>query len=599
MSETDFLSDLHYSEKTIVFADVVESVRLIEHDEAGAIRRIRSLMLDVAHEVVPRHGGRLVDERGDGLFIEFPDPRSAVACAMALHVAAQAHNAGLDEDAQVYLRVGIHHADVLTNDKLLFGHGVNLAARLTALADAGGTCASAAVAGQLTSGLDADLEDMGECYLKHVVAPVRVYRLGPLGPGAASMPHSPDGSELRPTVAVLPFGCYEDAAQRVGLGDILADQVIAALSKSSSINVISHLSSNVFRDRAEPIEKIGRSLSANFVVSGRYWTSGAEVHVMVELADAGNSRVVWTQSLADTQSAVLQADSELVSSLVSGISQAIFAVEVATVRSASLPTLQSHTLLLAAISLLFRLSLTDFQRARAALDLLNERAPRHPAPLAWLARWHLFRVVQGWSDDRDRDGMAALSFAKRALDLDPDSSLALTMLGNVHTSFLKDLQGAEGLYERALGLNPNESLAWLQKGNCLSFRGEGGAALSHTEKAVQLSPLDPSRHFYLSIMASAALSAGHFERAIEAAKSSLKLNAEHVSTHRVLAIAQAMSGQVDEARASVRRILTLEPQLTVARFVARSPGSGSGLAETFGRALLSAGLPPGDPTSSS
>ena len=124
--------------------------------------------------------------------------------------------------------------------------------------------------------------------------------------------------------------------------------------------------------------------------------------------------------------------------------------------------------------------------------------------------------------------------------------------------------------------------------------GNGASALEHTQKAVELSPLDPSRHFYLSIMSSAALSAGEYERAIVAAKASMRLNGEHVSTHRVLAIAQAMTGRLDEARTHVARLLKIEPQLTVAGFVARSPGAASGLAQTFGQALHAAGLPLGE-----
>lgn len=597
VSEADFLSDLHYSAKTIVFVDVVESVRLVEHDESGATGRIRHLLVEVAGELIAAHAGRMVDERGDGLFVEFPSPAQAVAWALQLHDRARDKNNGLAPEVQVHLRIGIHHAEVLTDDKLLFGHGVNLAARLTTLADSDGICASASVASQLTSGLDVDIEDLGRCYVKHVAEPIRAYRLTPAG-DARVPPRLPSRSEdLRPAVAVVPFRSYASPEPAIGFGDIIADQIIAALSKSHSINVISRLSTLAFRDRAAPIESIGERLSANFVVSGRYWQSGSQIHALVELADAKSGRVVWTHRATDSETAVLQSDSELIAVLATGISQAIFSNEVAIVRSAALPNLESHSLLLAAISLLYRLSRRDFERAHAALEMLNERAPRHSTPLAWLARWHLFRIVQGWSDDRERDGIAALSCANRALDLDPDSSLALTMLGNAHTNFLRDLQGADALYDRALAINPNESLAWLQKGNCLSFKGEGAAALVHTEKAAQLSPLDPSRHFYLSIMASAALTAGAYERAVQAAKSSLRLNAEHVSSYRVLAIAQVLSGELDTARSTVKQILELEPQLTVAKFIARSPGASSGLAEKFGQALLAAGLPWGDTSS--
>ena len=167
------------------------------------------------------------------------------------------------------------------------------------------------------------------------------------------------------------------------------------------------------------------------------------------------------------------------------------------------------------------------------------------------------------------------------------------MLGNVHTNYLVDLNRAEQFYDQALALNPNESLAWLQKGNARSFAGDGAAALSLVQKATRLSPLDPSRHFYLSILASAALSARDYGRAVQAAHQALQLNHAHVSTHRVLAIALSMQGRLDEARTSVQQLLRLQPRLTVADFIARSPGALSGLAATFGQALLAAGLPSG------
>ncbi|HEY2926878.1 adenylate/guanylate cyclase domain-containing protein [Piscinibacter sp.] len=587
---------LRRAARTVVVVDVVESVRLIEQNEEDTVRRWQAFVGEVVTKLLPQHGGRLVKSLGDGLMVEFEAVPPAIQCAFAMQQSVLQLNQGRLESERLCLRIGAHAADVIIDELDIYGSGVNLAARLTTLAGPGEIVVSAEVRDQLVPGLDADVEDLGECFLKHFAQPIRAYRVGPTGDRPVVPPGGSSAGDLRPTIAVIPFSSYAGAPEAVGLGDILADQVIAALSKSNAINVISRLSTTAFRDRIQSIEMIGQSLSANFIVSGRYWKSGSTVHALVELADARNSRVIWTQTLADTETAVLQTDSELVAALVDGISQAIFSVEVASVSSIPLPNLQSHTLLLAAISLLYRLSVRDFERARAALETLNERAPRHPSPLAWLARWHLFRVVQGWSDNRERDGTAALSYAKRALDLDPDSSLALTMLGNVHTNYLRDLEGAESLYDKALSINPNESLAWLQKGNCLSFRGDGPAALAHTEKAADLSPLDPSRHFYLSIMASAALSAGAYERAIAAAKSSLRLNSDHVSSHRVLAIAQVLTGRVDEARLTVRQILALEPHLTVAGFIARSPGASSGLAETFGSALLAAGLPLGETT---
>lgn len=460
---------------------------------------------------------------------------------------------------------------------------------------AGETWAAADIASGLILPLDGDIEELRAHDGARTEATTRIFRVSaPSNDGPAAL--APARSDLRPTVAVVPFRPYALGGPGLHLGDVVVDQVIAALSRSHAIHVISRLSTQPFRDRDSSVQQIVGSLAADFVVSGRFLVSSGRLQVQVELADGRGSHVLWSESIADSEEAALQPDSHLVQALVGGITQTVLAHELRRLRSLPLPDLASHTLLLAGINLLFRLSPGEFDLARSALQTVHERAPRHAEPLAWLARWHLFRVVQGWTQDREADGRQALDLAHRALDLDPDSSLALTMLGNVHTSFLRDLDRADTLYAQALAVNPNESLAWLQKGNACSFRGDGEAALEHVDRAVALSPLDPARHYYLSLQASAALTAGAYERAVDAAQRSLRLNREHVSTHRVLAIALALQDRLDEARSSVSEVLRLEPQLTVQRFIARSPGAQSGLAEKFGRALGRAGLPEDDGT---
>lgn len=396
---------------------------------------------------------------------------------------------------------------------------------------------------------------------------------------------------MRPSVAIVPFPTLDGPVGSIGVGDVLADQLIGTLSACPLLDVISRLSTSVFRDGTTPLARISEMLDAHFVVSGSCWREGSRLTASMALADARTQRVLWSRTVTDRMDAVLHADSSLVMELAGGILQAIIAAEIGHARSRPFADVASHTLLLSAIGLLFRLSRKDFELARTALETLRERAPGHPLPLAWLARWHLFRVVQGWSEDRDDDGRSALDFARRALDIDPDSSLALTMLGNVHTSYLRDLDAAESFYGAATQANPNESLAWLQWGNARSFRGDGPTALNYVDRAIRLSPLDPARHFYDALSAGAALAAGEHERAVTDARASLAQNDHHVSTHRVLAIALSLSGRMDEARTEVKRLLELEPGLTVEGFVARSPGAASGLAQRFGNALADAGLP--------
>lgn len=563
-------------------------VERIAGQDAGAGRDVDADASAMAASVIREHEGlRLA---GPVLAWWLPSARAGAACAHALHlrVAARAGSRTGRWAVALYRDQGMADAAQRSADA-----AAEVAARMAMRCEPGETWASSGVVGDLILSLDGDVEDLGFHDGLCAENTTRIFRLTPPPPAAQPPAAVARSGELRPTLAIIPFASYARDPGLLGIGDIIADQLIGALSRSHSINVISRLSTLPFRDRDNAVSQIARCLSADFVVSGRYLAHSGRVQVHVEVADASNARVLWSGSFVDSELGALQEDSELVQSLVAGITQAVFVTAVQRLRTLPLPDLATHTLLLAGISLMFRLSPRDFELARQALLTVSNRAPRHATPLAWLARWHLFRVVQGWSDDRDADGRAALGCAQRALELDPDSALAMTMLGNVATTHLKDLDHAHDAYEQALLLNPSESMAWLQKGNAHSFRGEGELALAHAQKAASLSPLDPARHYYLSILASAQLTAQDFAGATASARQSLRLNHEHVSTHRVLAIALAMSGRVDEARASVRQVLRLEPQLTVADYVARSPGAQSGLAQTFGEALRAAGLPPG------
>jgi adenylate cyclase len=554
---------------------------------AGAAADSEAAFVAAVQALVAQHGGTWLDAPGPGaLQAEFASARAAAACCHLLHPLALRWRPGTPpaagQPAQPPLCAVLAEAEPA-------GPGLALLQR----ARPGQTLATLAVTQQLVHKLDGDLRDTAAEDASDVALTPRFFDLMPPATSLPEQRPSAGGPRLKPTLAVVPFAAYARQAEAVSLGDILSDQVIGALSRSAALQVISRLSTQPFRDRAASVADIGSSLSADFVVSGRYWVAAGRLHLLVELADAATSEVLWTDALQDNELAVLQPDSALLQQLVSGVVQTVFAHGMAQLRGAALPDLASHTLLLAGINLLYRLSPRDFALARDALEAVHQRAPRHATPLAWLARWHLFRVVQGWSDDRDADGRLAMDHANRALDLDPDSSLALTMLGNVHTSYLKDLDRAEWLYDQALARNPNESLAWLQKGNARSFRGDGVNALAFARRAVRLSPLDPASHFYLTILAGAALTAQDYNQAIEAATASARLNQTHLSTHRVLAIALAMSGRLDEARASVRQVMHLRPGLTVADYIAQSPASALALTRRFADALQRAGLPAG------
>jgi class 3 adenylate cyclase/TolB-like protein/Tfp pilus assembly protein PilF len=534
----------------------------------------RAALAPVIDQLLHPRGGRVVTRSPQAVVVDFPRAQQAAAVAFEIQRACRA------PESQRRPRIGLQMSDAAVSE-------AELATRLTALAGPGEIVASAAVCDQLTPVLDADIEDLGECYVQLLRRRVRAYRLGPPGPQPVIEPTA--AGELRPTIAVIPF-----AARTAGhevLGEVLADDVICALSRSAELNVISRLSTTAFRGREATTHEIGRQLHTTYVLSGAYRVSHAQFTLAVELADARSSRVMWAREFKGRVSALLDGKEEMINQIVAEASAAVITHELELARSQSLPTLETYTLLIGAIALMHRLSLRDFDRAREMLSALVERTQRLAIPQAWLAKWHVLRVQQGWSGDAQADTQSALDWSKRALDADSHCSLALSIDGFVHTNLLKDLDVAEERYDLALSVNPNDSLAWLLKGMLHAFKGEGRQAVKGAQRALRLSPLDPHRYFYDSLAASAALSAGDYQGAIELGRRSLRANRTHTSTWRVIAIAQWQLGRHEDARETVRELMRLEPTLTVSTWLARSPSSDYAIGKLCAQALREAGVP--------
>jgi TolB-like protein len=419
---------------------------------------------------------------------------------------------------------------------------------------------------------------------------VRAYRIGLPGPRPEIMPAFSPG-ELRPTLAVIPFASRDAAADHHVLGEVLAEEMIRELSRSPDLNVISRLSTSAFRWRQATLAEINAHLSADYVLSGVYRADARRVVLDAELAEASTAQVVWAERLEDRLAGIIDGEQELIGRVIADVTAAVRSRELRRARSQALPTLRCYTLLMGAIALMHRLSLGDFEEARTLLQALIDRARRQPIPLAWLAKWHVLRVQQGWSANPREDAQLALQCTKQALDADPDCSLALAVDGMVHTNLLKRLDVAQERYDLALRANPNDSLAWLLKGTMHAFMGEGQPAVEGTQRALMLSPLDPHRYFYESLAATACNAAHQYENGLKLAQRSLRANRTHTSTLRTIAVAQWQLGLEEEARKTVEELRCLEPALTVSRFLQRSPAAPYETGKEWANALRRAGLP--------
>jgi adenylate cyclase len=577
--------------RAILVAEMGDSVAMMERDEERTVERCRAFLAQVTSQTIPTHAGRsMLKIPADGFVAEFADGAQALKCAFELHADLARFNANLSAPS-LGMRVGIHVADVIVEAFNVLGDGVNIAARLAELANPGETMVSAEVRDQLTSGVEASVEDLGEQRLRNRERAVRVFRAWPPAQTGVWIPSVAVQAHGRPSVAVIPFQLRSDDPRFESIGDGLADDVIASLSRMADFFVISRLSTMAFRRAPLGVRRIGEMLGVQYVLSGSVQTAYPRALLMAELADARDGRIVWSQRFQGDLADVFAMQGDLARKVVQSVAPFVRSLELRRARISSFEQLDAYAITLRGVELMHRLAREDFMQARNAFETAIARDPVSPRPHAWLAKWHVMRVAVGVSENAALDSAAATACAERALACDPDDALALAVDALVMGWSRHDLDAAEGRLAQALAANPNEPLAWVHSAISHSWRGRGSEAVQCADRALSLSPLDPMIYYFTSAAGQANLIDERYERAIELSTRSLRENRLHTPTLRTLAAALVLSGRIDEARETMCRLRELEPGLTVSAFRARYPGRDSPHAERFAAALQAAGLP--------
>jgi adenylate cyclase len=560
---------------------VVESVRLMQEDEAGFIDRWRRFVHEVRTVVLPKHGGRMVKSLGDGMLLEFAAVPSATQAALRVH--EHAHSVCLS------LRAGVHVDDLVVDELDVYGNGVNLAARLAGLASPGETLVSPQARDQLVDSVDVDLVDLGECFLKHYEQAIRAYRIST--PSAKREPSAASVDDYRPSIAVVPFAVQDISAEHHALGSALADDLIAALSRRADLRVISRLSTAAFSHVAASTQVVAASLSVAYVVCGSVEMRGEDARVAVELSDARSGDVMWADIGHVRIADVFAAADTFMPQVVAHIGHAVLRQELRRARSLPLSSLRRYTIYHASIALLHRLVRTDFERARELLEHLCEREPRSPAPHAMLAKWHMLRMVQGWSASAPEDVSRITDHVRRALDRDPDHAFALSLHAHATAHYVGDLAAALEIAQRSSQADAQEPNAWLILSGIHSYLGRGSEAAPLALRARDLSPLDPARFLFDLFLAAAHLAADRYDAASECARESIRRNAAHPAAYRCLVIAEMLAGHGEQARRAANDLIRLAPTYSVSGYLRGYPGREQPHARIYAAALRDAGLP--------
>ena len=588
--------------RAIVIVDVVESVRLMQANEADFISRWRGFVADVRAELLPNCGGRMVKSLGDGLLLEFSDGSHALAFARALVRRIEPLNLGRAPDERIELRLGLHMGAVVMDDFDIYGQGVNLASRLAGLAGPGELAMSddfRAVV-EATDPLE-DLVDLGLCYVKHLERPIRAFKAGSASPERrmrGEVPSTPSDASrnaaeapLLATVAVMSFAPASSSGDDAVVADLVADALVARLAVSRDLRVISRWSTRQLDHLAAQGALAWSRLQAQFLVRGEVRRFGGRMIVVAELVDTLGESVLWSGRRHFALSDVLNPEDEFSLGLAAEISSVIAEDRLRRMRTSALPTLDANQLQSSASTLMHLEDATGFERAHAILDHLIDRYPRQPGPRAWSAMWYVLHVTRGFVHDPDSVADRALDHVNRALDHDPDCALALAMAGFVQCHLRRDLAAAERALSQAVALNPNEKWAWLFRSVVASHRGQGDDAWAWATRASALSPLDPLRHYVDGLRSNAALVAERWQDAVRLATRSLAVNGRHLPTLRGLAIAQVSLGRIPEACHTGQRILAVDPSFNLTNYLAAAPPDGKETRRRYVDLLAQAGLP--------
>jgi adenylate cyclase len=553
-------------QRVIVVCDVVESVRWMEHDEDNAITRWSQFAAAVRSRIAPEHAGSVVKSTGDGLMLEFESAPQAVAAANAMQKLSSEGNAGFEPERQMHLRVGIHQAQVRRDAHDLYGHGVNLAARISTLAGPGEIIVTPEVRDHLTDSLDGDIEDMGECYLKHLSEPQRVYRVS-VGVKQELLQRDKsyeNMADLRPIVAILPFQGI--TAGFDSFGDYLADGLIHKLATVSSLRVMSRLSTASLKQRTINCFGENNVLKAQYVVTGSFAIFGSKVTLNLELAHCQSSDVVWSERLTSELTAYFAEDSDELNRLAAGVIARIVEAELRHASESNIPNLTSYSLMLSGITLMHRHGRDDFEKSQKFFQHLIDRHPKAPQPKAWLAKWYVLRSVNAWHSNLQEDAKRALDLTQRAVDQSQANSLSLAMMGYVYTHMLGQPERGLECLQQAVEASPSEPMAWLFRAVIHATGLDPSQAVSDAHQAHRLSPLDPLQYFFQSIQASAYLSAHEPDSAIKSAQTSLRLNCMHLPTYRVLLTAQYEAGDMQSAIDTAHQLKKLAPNFSLAEY---------------------------------
>jgi adenylate cyclase len=574
-------------------ADVEGYSRLMGADEVGTLQGLteRRAILD---RIIGEHRGRIANTAGDSVLAEFGSAVDAVQCAVEAQTALAEANARVTPDHRINFRIGIHIGDVMVRDGDLFGDGVNIAARLQALAKPGGVCISGATYDQVHKVLPITFGDLGVQRVKNIQEPIRAYQVSEPSETqqaarervaeAESPPPLPD----RPSIAVLPFQNMSGDPEQEYFADGMVEEITTALSRFKRLFVIARNSSFTFKGQAVDVKEVGRRLGVRYVLEGSVRKASGKVRITGQLIDAVTGAHIWADRFERDLTDVFALQDEVTIAVVSAIQPKLFQTEIEMAARRRPENLTAYDLCFRAMQQ-YRLGTREglaeaIRLGRRALEL----DPRFGFVAALAGVCHMSNVVLGYAVDPQVERKEAVRLMRLALRLDDSDPDTLAWAGMTSAYMVGDCESEIEMADRAVALNPNSYRTWSCRGQVYRIAGLPEEAVRSFERATRVNPVDPMLHITFAGMGMAFIELRRFDEAIAAGKKARRQNPSFPIAYRCLAAAFAHLGRNAEAHETAARMLELDPAFTISALIARGGYSNTKL---LIEGLRKAGLP--------
>lgn len=543
----------------ILYADVAGYSRLTGEDEDGTHRRL-SAYLDAITHLVEQHQGKVLHYAGDALLADFSTASNALGCAVAIQQELAQRNKDLPAHRMVQFRIGVNLGEVIVDRNEIYGDGVNIAARLQALAAPGGICVSGTVYDAIGKKSGLRYESLGEQSVKNIDEPVRAYRVlsGAASPDASAVESITLKLADKLSIAVLPFINMSGDSEQEYFADGITEDITTALAHNRSLVVVAWHSAFAYRDKAIGVKRIANELGCRYVVEGSVRRRGQRVRINAQLIEANTGNHLWAERYERQLEDVFALQDEIALSIAGAIDPELAASESKRARAKAPENLDAWDYYQQGLWHMYKFTVEGLAEAKTllerAIDLDENFAPAY----ARLSYVHIQHAWYGAHEFRDDALSQALAGAKRAVTLDNKDALGHFALGRVYA--LQHQHDAAVLeLESAIDLNPSFAQAYFALGQVLVFANRSSEALPFFEQAIRLSPHDPHMWTFLQMKGMAYYKLGQLEDAERCVREAVRQpNATHWPFATLLSIL-GQENKLSEAATVMRELLEKKP----------------------------------------